>query len=85
MDAQQLNRQQTTLRKTDRHHSAIFGNIARDPIVNGLGGSISVAIQIFAGRHAIMEPRIRALTETEFTGVLHTWGRGVWLLIDYPA
>ena len=68
MDAQQLNRQQTTLRKTDRHHSAIFGNIARNPIVNGVGGSIGVAIQIFAGRHAIMEPRIRALTETEFTG-----------------
>ena len=68
MDAQQMNRQQTALRETDRHYSAIFGNIARNPIVNGLSGSISVSIQVFAGRHAIMEPRIRALTETEFTG-----------------
>lgn len=50
MDAQQMNRQQTALRKTDRHYSAIFGNIARNPIVNGLSGSISVSIQVFAGR-----------------------------------
>ena len=68
MNAQQLNRQQTALRKTDRHYSTIFGNIVRNPIVDGLGGGIRVTIQIFAGRHAIMEPRVRALAEAEFTG-----------------
>ena len=63
MHAQQMDRQQATLGKADRHDGTVFGNVLRHPIVDSHGCGERVAVEVFAGRHAIMEPGVRAWSE----------------------
>ena len=58
--AQQVNRQQTALRKTNRHHGTVVGNVRRNPIVDCFRCGECVTVQILAGIHTIMQPRVRA-------------------------
>ena len=65
MHAQQVNRQQTALREPERHHIAIVGNVRRHPRIDCGRRRVCVVIEVFAGRHAVMEPRVRARAEPE--------------------
>ncbi len=72
VDPQQMNRKQASLRKANRHDGTVFGNVLGDPVINRARRSERIAVQIIAGRYAIMEPGIGALAEAEFarTGLL---------------
>ena len=63
MHAQQVNRQQTALGEPDRHHIAVVGNVRRHPCVDRGRRRVRVVIEIVAGWHTVMEPRVRARAE----------------------